>query len=570
LYDDTIKIIVFGDESPGKTMFIQKYLPNFFVSDKTMTVGVDFEVKSVTVDGLKVKLQVWDLGGVERWRFLLPTYVRGARGGLFLYDVTNYSSFAHIDDWLSVIRKEIRVEDRFPILAVGIVPDEECERQVTREEGIKIAKSRNLNGFIECNPKTGENVEKTFEALTRLMLDDLDQTEDSGDQRRKKEEDRALEIQPNIIRILIGKGLFLTKGYRFREALIEFNRVLEIDPANKIALENTSYIEKELQKRTAHSDDWLSAIRKEIRVNLVRPSIFREKQINQYITLKLKHGMTFIYVNGRRFIQCIRLSLNIQKENISLYDDIESIDEAAKVYKKTLLLNRIVQGPKGVPVRDQNHDITPEQEFWGHCSNIQAWVENEYDTRILMSNVSFPLLKKLSKAGDPLARKVYKEEIALRLESGYPSVVQYLLEQGFIGEFSPEEFETIVEYSDFIQKVSYDSRVLSLLLKVCNKKFPTLFEHIVLQILKLPEGYNALISAIQKDIKYPNLPKFLQFLTKLSTLKFLLKLKNRLGKLLNQTGEKESNQILSCIHAVNLQLGKHFLKKSREVKKWKR
>jgi len=280
--------------------------------------------------------------------------------------------------------------------------------------------------------------------------------------------------------------------------------------------------------------------------------------------------MTFIYVNGRRFIQCIRLSLNIQKENISLYDDIESIDEAAKVYKKTLLLNRIVQGPKGVPVRDQNHDITPEQEFWGHCSNIQAWVENEYDTRILMSNVSFPLLKKLSKAGDPLARKVYKEEIALRLESGYPSVVQYLLEQGFIGEFSPEEFETIVEYSDFIQKVSYDSRVLSLLLKVCNKKFPTLFEHIVLQILKLPEGYNALISAIQKDIKYPNLPKFLQFLTKLSTLKFLLKLKNRLGKLLNQTGEKESNQILSCIHAVNLQLGKHFLKKSREVKKWKR
>ena len=135
-----------------------------------MTVGVDFEVKSVTVDGLKVKLQVWDLGGVERWRFLLPTYVRGARGGLFLYDVTNYSSFAHIDDWLSVIRKEIRVEDRFPILAVGIVPDEECERQVTREEGIKIAKSRNLNGYIECNLKTGKNVDKVFEDLTKLMM----------------------------------------------------------------------------------------------------------------------------------------------------------------------------------------------------------------------------------------------------------------------------------------------------------------------------------------------------------------------------------------------------------------
>ncbi|MHA1193441.1 MAG: Rab family GTPase [Promethearchaeota archaeon] len=172
MYDDSLKIIVFGDNFPEKTALTQKFLTNLFVSDSKMTIGIDFEVKSLTVDGQKVKLQIWEFGGEERFRFLLSTYVRGADGGLFIYDITNYSSIAHIDDWLSVIRKEIRAEDMFPILAVGIVPDENCERQVSAEEGIKIAKSRNVNGHIICNLKTGKNVEKAFEALTRLILAD--------------------------------------------------------------------------------------------------------------------------------------------------------------------------------------------------------------------------------------------------------------------------------------------------------------------------------------------------------------------------------------------------------------
>ncbi|MFW9773820.1 MAG: Rab family GTPase, partial [Candidatus Thorarchaeota archaeon] len=107
----------------------------------------------------------------ERFRFLLPTYVRGAKGGLFMYDITNYSSIAHIDDWLSVIRKEIKAEDEFPIIVVGGKADLSSNREVTPQEGIKIAKSRFVDGFIECSSKTGENVDETFEALTRLMID---------------------------------------------------------------------------------------------------------------------------------------------------------------------------------------------------------------------------------------------------------------------------------------------------------------------------------------------------------------------------------------------------------------
>ena len=172
MYDATFKIIIFGDAGCGKTTLTQRFLTNLFVSDQTMTIGVDFEVKSLTVDEQKVKLQIWDFGGEERFRFLLPTYVRGARGGLFLYDITNFSSIAHIDDWLSVIRKEIRDDDIFPIIVVGGKADLVESREVSSAEGIKIAKSRNVNGFIETSSKSGENVEKTFEALTRLMLND--------------------------------------------------------------------------------------------------------------------------------------------------------------------------------------------------------------------------------------------------------------------------------------------------------------------------------------------------------------------------------------------------------------
>ncbi len=170
MYDATFKIIIFGDAGCGKTTLTQRFLTNLFVSDSKMTIGVDFEVKSLEVDKQKVKLQIWDFGGEERFRFLLPTYVRGARGGLFLYDITNYSSIAHIDDWLTVIRKEIRAEDVFPIIVVGGKADLAENREVSAEEGIKIAKSRNVDGFIETSSKSGENVEKTFEALTSLML----------------------------------------------------------------------------------------------------------------------------------------------------------------------------------------------------------------------------------------------------------------------------------------------------------------------------------------------------------------------------------------------------------------
>jgi small GTP-binding protein len=162
--------VLFGDRGVERTKLTQRFLTNLFRSNSNLTIGIEFEVKSLEVDHRRVKLQIWDIVGEERFKFLLPTYVRGANGALYIYDDSNYSSFAHIDDWLKLIRKEIRKRNLFPIIVVAIVSESEGKRRITTEEGIKMAESRGLDGFIECSVKTGENVEETFEELTKLMF----------------------------------------------------------------------------------------------------------------------------------------------------------------------------------------------------------------------------------------------------------------------------------------------------------------------------------------------------------------------------------------------------------------
>lgn len=175
----------------------------------------------------------------------------------------------------------------------------------------------------------------------------------------------------------------------------------------------------------------------------------KEFKINDYITLKLEHNETFIYVQGKKFLQCIRLVLDIQRNDISDYDEIESIDEAAEVFKQSLWQNKIVEGPMAQPSRFQNETITPEQEFWGHCSNLQTWVDNNYDTRLLKSDLSFPLLHKLVDVGDLKAKRVFKDEIAKRFTSGYLNVILYLLEQNYLDYLNDEEKEILYENFNF-------------------------------------------------------------------------------------------------------------------------
>jgi len=149
----------------------------------------------------------------------------------------------------------------------------------------------------------------------------------------------------------------------------------------------------------------------------------KEFQVNDYITLRLVRDETVIFVAGEHFMQCKKLLIDIPVGDMENFDDIESIDEVADMLKWNVELGR----QEGV-----EYDLSPETEFFGHCSNLRGWWEHNYNTNLIHRNLAFPLLKKLTEVGDPVAKRVFKEEITKRFESGSPNVIKYLLIQGYL------------------------------------------------------------------------------------------------------------------------------------------
>jgi hypothetical protein len=158
----------------------------------------------------------------------------------------------------------------------------------------------------------------------------------------------------------------------------------------------------------------------------------QEYKINQFLSLRLNYDRTCIYVKNEFFRQCKSLLLSIPVSRISQLDDIESLDEAIESLGK--ILEDDLKNAR---------NISPETEFWGHCSNLQVWAENEYNTNLLNYNLAFPLLKKLSEEGDKIAQKVFKEEIAKKIQSQYLPVIEYLVMEGYFKYLDQYEIEAL-------------------------------------------------------------------------------------------------------------------------------
>ena len=152
----------------------------------------------------------------------------------------------------------------------------------------------------------------------------------------------------------------------------------------------------------------------------------REFKISEVLSLKLEDGETNIYVRGQFFEQCKALVLNIPKDEVVETSFINSIDSFADVFEK-------------VEDDEVNSLITPEEEFWGHCSNLQVWYENDFDSRLLSYNLAFPLLKKLADLEIPKATQVFKEEIVKKFKSGYINTIIFLINNGYLTYLSGEE-----------------------------------------------------------------------------------------------------------------------------------
>jgi len=156
--------------------------------------------------------------------------------------------------------------------------------------------------------------------------------------------------------------------------------------------------------------------------------------INKFLDLRFEDGKTNIYVNNELIRHCKYILLNISSDNSEDLTDINSIDDAVERLDGSFEFSG-----------DKKGKISPEMLFWAHCSNLQAWYENNYNTCLIHSNLAFPLLKELTKAGDLIARKIFKEEVAKRFESNNFSVIQFLLYNGYLNYLNKEELEIVIE-----------------------------------------------------------------------------------------------------------------------------
>ena len=168
-YDFTFKILLLGDASVGKTSFTKRYCYNIFNPSERLTIGVDFHVKTIELDGKRIKLQLWDVGGEERFRFLLPTYCLGANAAFLLYDITRPSTLDNISEWITIVRQK---GGQIPIMLVGAKLDlERTQRQIQRDYGIQIAEKNEMASFVEISAKENINVDNAFKVLTEITLE---------------------------------------------------------------------------------------------------------------------------------------------------------------------------------------------------------------------------------------------------------------------------------------------------------------------------------------------------------------------------------------------------------------
>ena len=163
-----LKILTAGEGGVGKTTLLRRYVEGKFSAETKMTIGVEFFLKEVEVDGKQCTLQLWDFGGQERFRFLLESYVLGAKGALLMFDLTRPMTLENLEEWVNLVR---RSDNTIPVLFLGTKLDLESDIMVEDNYALQFKDNYKLFDFLKISSKTGQNVQESFELLTRKILE---------------------------------------------------------------------------------------------------------------------------------------------------------------------------------------------------------------------------------------------------------------------------------------------------------------------------------------------------------------------------------------------------------------
>ncbi|MFW9819454.1 MAG: Rab family GTPase [Candidatus Thorarchaeota archaeon] len=156
------KILITGNAAVGKTSLLRRYVDGMFDDSTVMTVGADFFTKELLFDNARCFLQLWDLGGQERFRYLLENFVMGARAALLLIDLTRMPHIKDILEWVNIARLH---DINLPIMLVGTKLDLKDLIAVDDDSALHLKNTFNIMDYIKTSAKTGYNIEKLFENL---------------------------------------------------------------------------------------------------------------------------------------------------------------------------------------------------------------------------------------------------------------------------------------------------------------------------------------------------------------------------------------------------------------------
>ncbi len=169
-FDCLVKLLLIGDSGVGKSALLARFVDDSFTPSFITTIGIDFKLKTVSMRDKRVKLQIWDTAGQERFRTITQAYYRGAMGVLFVFDVTDETSFENVTFWINNVEKN--ATPNVKRVLVGTKCDLGNERVVETSRAQRFSDSHDMK-FFEASSVSGVGVAEVFTDLTEQVVDGM-------------------------------------------------------------------------------------------------------------------------------------------------------------------------------------------------------------------------------------------------------------------------------------------------------------------------------------------------------------------------------------------------------------
>jgi len=167
-YDYLFKLLLIGDSGVGKSCLLLRFADDTYTESYISTIGVDFKIRTIELEGKTVKLQIWDTAGQERFRTITSSYYRGAHGIIVVYDVTDNETFTNVKQWLQEIDRY--ASEGVNKLLVGNKSDLTSKKVVEYTVAKEFADQLSIP-FLETSAKSATNVEQAFLTMAKQIKD---------------------------------------------------------------------------------------------------------------------------------------------------------------------------------------------------------------------------------------------------------------------------------------------------------------------------------------------------------------------------------------------------------------